>query len=100
MKVAVYRSLVLVASPLMSLMVDQVVSLRAEGVSAAVVTTARGSVMNHSVASERDLEVSSLLFCAPEALVGSKWREELETPTISDRIVAVAIDGVHCVSKW
>lgn len=52
------------------------------------------------LATEDDLKKCSILFCAPEALVGSKWREAIEKPTVSERIVAVVIDEVHCVSKW
>ena len=94
------NSLVLVISPLISLMVDQVVILRAKGVNAAIITSAGGGIQKELVASERNLEKSSLLFCAPEALIGLRWRDALEMPVISNRIVAVVIDEVHCVSKW
>jgi hypothetical protein len=39
----------------------------------------------------------SLLFGAPEALVGSKWREAVEKPVISERIVAIVVEEAHCV---
>ena len=93
------HSVILVISPLTSLMVDQVVSLRAVGTSAAIITSG-GGVQKALLATEDDLETCSVLFCAPEALVGSRWREAIEKPTISGRIVAVVIDEVHCVSKW
>ena len=93
------RSVVLVISPLISLMVDQVLSLRAAGVRAAVVTSG-GGVQKDLLASEEDLAKSSVLFCAPEALVSSKWREAIVKPVIAERVVAVVIDEVHCVSKW
>jgi ATP-dependent DNA helicase RecQ len=92
------HSVVLVVSPLISLMVDQVANLRAAGVSASVVSSG-GGVPKALVASEDDLAKCSVLFCAPEALVGSKWRDALEKSTIYDRIVAVVVDEVHCVSK-
>lgn len=91
------KSLVLVICPLISLIVDQVVSLRAKDVNAAVISTAGGDVIGHFVASEHDLEVFSLLFCAPEALIGCRWREALQTPAISERIVADTIDEVQCL---
>ena len=47
-----------------------------------------------------DLGKYSYLFCDPEALISSRWREALERPVISDRIVALVVDEAHCVSKW
>ena len=42
-----------------------------------------------------------LLFSAPEATIGSeKWRECLLQFPINERIVALAVDEAHCVSKW
>ena len=43
----------------------------------------------------------SLLYAAPEAIISvEKWRTVLLNPPLSERIVAVAIDEAHCVSKW
>ena len=92
-------SVALVISPLVSLMMDQVVNLRGRGVSAAIMSSG-DSVGEELLAGEEELAKCSLLFCAPEALVGSKWREILSKPVISDRIVAVIIDEAHCVSRW
>ena len=96
-------SLVLVISPLVSLMVDQVASLRKRGVKAAIVSSisASGSTISKEfLAQTVDLSSASLLFCAPEALIVSRWREEIEMPSVSGRIVAVVVDEAHCVSKW
>ena len=92
-------SVVLVVSPLIALMVDQVVGLRERGVSAAVITTG-GGVREELRATENDMSKCSLLYCAPEALISSRWREALENPLFSDRVVAVVVDEAHCVSKW
>ena len=47
------------------------------------------------------LEALSLLFCAPEAVVlVERWRELLTDSVLHSRIVAVAVDEAHCVSKW
>jgi ATP-dependent DNA helicase RecQ len=93
-------SLTLVISPLVSLITDQVVDLRSKGVGSAVLTSESGRISRDLVASKQDLEKSSLLFCAPEALMECRWREILGAPAVSKRIVAVVIDEVHCVSKW
>ena len=69
---------------------------------AAIMSTigACGTECNSLLATEKDMSKSKLLFCAPEALVRGKWREALEQPELSYRIVAVVIDEAHCVSKW
>ena len=51
------------------------------------------------LAAEEELSKSKLLFCAPEALLCGRWREALEQPNISCRVVAVISDEAHCVSK-
>ena len=100
------RSVVIVVSPLVSLMVDQVSSLRALGVSAAIMSSSRhaGIVGGEEVlAVDRDVEAGkySLLFCAPEAIIGTeKWKEMLVRPPLSKQVVAIAVDEAHCVSKW
>ena len=92
--------LALVISPLISLMVDQVVSLRRRGVKAAIINTSGTGVEKELLATDDDLLSCSLLFGSPEAVVGSRWREEIEKSAISSRIIAVVIDEAHCVSKW
>ena len=92
-------SVVIVISPLVALMVDQIRSLRRRKVRAAIITSG-GGVEKALLATEEDLAKCSHLYCAPEALVRSKWREVLEKPVISDRIVAVVVDEAHCVSQW
>ena len=95
------RSLVLVISPLISLMVSQVITLRSYGVSAAVISYGKGTQKDVIASDEHsDSCMYSLLFCSPEALVSSKWRELLQQSGIHDRVVAVIVDEAHCVSKW
>ncbi len=90
--VAAKCSLVIVISPLISLMVDQVMSLRHRDVRAAVISSGSG-VDKDLLATEEDLAACSLLFCVPEVLVGSKWRETLVTPVIGNRIVATLVSA-------
>ena len=95
-------SVVLVVSPLVSLMADQVSSLRKRGVKAAILGGHAG------VAKELQVTVNdlrscdfSLLFSSPEAIaVAENWRQKLLTPPLSSRVVAIAVDEAHCVSKW
>ena len=84
-------------------MADQVASLRSRGVSAAIIGHSGAVTDKNLLATEKDLTAGKyrLLFTAPEAIVGvEKWREIVQTPPLSERIVAVAVDEAHCVSKW
>ena len=89
-------------SPLVSLMVDQVQKLRSRGVKVSVISSSTGimAMAQELLATDSSLQHDSLLFCAPESLMKSRWREALENPLVSSRIVAVMVDEAHCVSKW
>ena len=93
-------SLVIVISPLVSLMVEQTRALRKVGVKAAILSSAAGKVDRTLVANEEDMCSCRLLFCAPEAILCSTWRETMQSKSVAERVVAVAIDEAHCVSKW
>lgn len=92
-------SSVLVVSPLIALMIDQVKSLRCREVQSSIITSGR-NLAKPFMATESSMCTDSLLFCTPEALVSRKWREILDVPAVSDRIVAIVVDEAHCVSKW
>ncbi len=92
-------SAILVVSPLVSLMVDQVEDLRRRKVKTSIITSG-SDLAKPLLARETSLCTDSLLFCAPEALALPKWRAALETPAVFERIVAVVVDEAHCVSKW
>ena len=62
--------------------------------------SSRSGVEIGFIATNDDLTNSSLLFCAPEAIVSTRWRETIEKPEVFRRVVAVVIDEAHCVSKW
>ena len=94
------HSVVLVISPLVSLMVEQVGSLRKHGVSEAILTGNQG-IDKCRLASEKDFEKGrfSLLFSASEAIIGSdRWGAMLLKPSLCGHVVAV--NEAHCVSKW
>lgn len=95
------KSIVVVVSPLIALMADQVRNLRDRGVKAVVVSSSsRDGISKEFLATESTLASASIIFCSPEALVLAKWRDALEKPDVSDRICAVAVDEAHCISKW
>ena len=57
----------------------------------AVIMSSMGDVEKDLLTTADDLKKSGFLFCAPEAIVCGMWREALEKPELSDRVVAVAI---------
>ena len=93
------RSAVVVVSPLVSLMVDQVQSLRRRGVKSSIMSSS-STIAQDLLASDLNMDVDSLLYASPEALATSHWRDALEKQASSKRIVAVVVDEAHCVSKW
>ena len=96
------QSVVLIISPLVSLMVDQVSSLQDRHVAAGILSGNKG-VDKKFLASVKDIFEGSyrLLYSAPEAILGSEqWKELLILPPLSRSVVAVAVDEAHCVYKW
>ena len=81
----VKKSSVVVVSPLVTLMVDQVKSLRKRDIDAVVISSAsrEGSIVDKEYcATEKSLQSASLIFSSPEALSHSKWRDALENSSV------------------
>ena len=105
-----FRSVVVVVSPLVSLMTEQVRKLRQCGVSCAILAVGTGGSSYGSERCARELLVKEedltsgsyrILYSSPEAVIGNvHWREMLLKPPYSHTVVAVAVDEAHCVSKW
>ena len=93
-------SLVIVVSPLIALMIDQVTSLRRKNIKCSIITSSADCTNRDLQAREINLQTDSLLFCTPEALVHSRWRQLIDCEEVSQRIVCYVIDEAHCVSKW
>ena len=93
------NSVVIVVSPLISLMVDQVQNLRRRSVKADIMSSG-SKVDKEFVAKDEDIRDCRLLFGAPEVIDISKWRDTVAKPEFSSRVVAIVADEVHCVSKW
>lgn len=91
----IFNGITIVVSPLISLMKDQVQSLRGNGIKA--------DYFNSSISAEEETQVIDratkgeiqLLYLSPEKLisVSSTWLKRLN-------IKFVAIDEAHCVSMW
>jgi len=94
---AVSRSgLALVVSPLISLMKDQVDSLKGVGIAAGCINSMQTSREKIEVADLIRRREMKLLYIAPERLVQTKTVEFLQSAGVS----FVAIDEAHCISQW
>lgn len=92
--------LVVVISPLVALMEDQVLQLRRRGISAACLHAGLDPVRRQqAMAALRD-ESLRLLYLAPERLQGEATQRLLETHAAEGRLVALAVDEAHCISAW
>jgi ATP-dependent DNA helicase RecQ len=86
----------IVISPLISLMKDQVDTLRELGMPATFIN----SSINYTEAAKRFQETRQgkhkLLYIAPERLSAGQFSAQLATLPIS----LVAVDEAHCISQW
>jgi len=86
----------LVVSPLISLMKDQVDSLRNAGVPAAFINSSMSSEEHRSCLSDIRQDRIKILYIAPERLVMDSFIELLKQTKLS----FIAIDEAHCISMW
>ncbi|NQV28817.1 MAG: DNA helicase RecQ [Rhodopirellula sp.] len=88
--------LAIVISPLISLMKDQVDSLRTSGISAAFINSSQTHDERRWVADAVRGGELRLLYIAPERLVQDRTIEFLKNANVS----FFAIDEAHCISEW
>jgi ATP-dependent DNA helicase RecQ len=88
--------LVIVVSPLISLMEDQVQQLRDEGISAAVLNSTLSPGLRKQVMAEVEAGFSGLLYVAPERFFAADFMALM--PRLKPSLFVV--DEAHCVSSW
>lgn len=84
-----------IVSPLISLMKDQVDSLRANGIDAEALNSSNDEGQNRHIIERCIKGEVKLLYISPERLVGGIMRLLQQT-----RISLFAIDEAHCISSW
>jgi len=92
------ESIVVVVSPLIALMKDQVRAMSERNVKAVYA----GEVDEDSQ-TEDDVMAGryQLVFMSPETLLGSeRWRDMLVSPVYHQNVVGLVVDEAHCVKKW
>ncbi|XP_074624070.1 putative ATP-dependent DNA helicase Q1 [Acropora palmata] len=88
--------IVIIVSPLASLMEDQVRYLRSIGVSAVNISSQTDN--DHSKIGNGQ---HSVVFGSPEAwLMNDRWRTMLGTDVYKSKLCAVAIDEAHVIKQW
>lgn len=96
----VREGLVLVVSPLVALMQDQVRQLQGRGIPAACLHRGLPAAARQQLLRRLADNRLRLLYLAPERLQGEATRQLLEEVLESGRLVALAVDEAHCISAW
>lgn len=87
---------VLVVSPLVALMNDQVANLKKRGISAVAITAAMNKKQIQIALSNAALGHVQFLYVSPERLQNEVFRKQLgDLP-----ITLIVVDEAHCISQW
>ncbi len=92
----ILNGLILVVSPLIALMKDQVDGLRAKGIAAAYINSTLTSYEVQEIKSGLLNNGIKILYVAPERLMLSEFLSFLRRLKIG----LIAIDEAHCISEW
>lgn len=86
---------VIVVSPLIALMKDQVTALISNGIPAAAVNSMQSETENHHIMQQLFTGRIKILYISPERLLMEidRWSRDLN-------ISLIAIDEAHCISQW
>ena len=89
---------ILVVSPQIALMLDQVMSFKRKGHTASIITSSGGVPKEH-LATESNFITDRFLFCTHEVLISTRCRTNLEDLKVGGRVsaVIVVVDEAHCV---
>ena len=87
-----------VVSPLISLMQDQVSSLKTAGIQSAFLNSTQSWEEYCKTVDEIKAGQIKIVYVSPEGLATNKIRELLSSPEL--KISCITIDEAHCVSQW
>ena len=88
----------MVISPLTSIMMDQTAKFSPRGLATDFV----GETQMSGEVTKRVLSgLTQLVFISPESIITNpRFRNMLMAPRYKEKLVALAVDEAHCVSKW
>ena len=90
------QSVVIVVSPLIALMKDQVRQMTERNVKAVYV-----GEIDDATETEVCEGQFQLVYLSPEALLtNATWCDMLQSPVYQSNLVALVVDEAHCVKKW
>ena len=93
------QSIVIVVSPLVALMEDQVASFYSKGIRA--IRVLKEDSLTEDVVDELHAGQYQMLFFSPEGiLTDGTWRDMIQSPVYRENVVAFVVDEAHCVKKW
>ena len=91
------QSIVVVVSPLIALMKDQVRAMEIRGVKAVYV----GDCEDDKDVADVCEGKFQIVYINPESLLTDvRWRDMLLCPVYQDNLVGLVVDEAHCVKKW
>lgn len=90
-------STIIVASPLISVMRDQVQQLKQLGFSAAAIGIGEECLEDEEKARNGECEI---VFGSPESWLSKTWIRGLKDGKLVRQTVALALDEVHSVTEW
>ena len=94
------KCIVIVVSPLIALMKNQVASIAKIGLSATYVSDRDTKLASTSEQSVMKGNVSIVLI-SPEALfISTKWKSMLSSDIYRENLVGFIVDEAHCIKKW
>ena len=94
------KCIVIVVSPLIALMKNQVASITKIGLSATYVSDTDTKLASTSEQSVMKGNVT-IVFISPEALfISTKWKSMLSSDIYRENLVGFIVDEAHCIKKW
>ena len=89
--------MVLVISPLVSLIKDQVKGLQRRGVKASFIGAGQEEANFKEIVNGE----MNIVYSSPEAMLANDhWREMICSQVYQKNVVAVAVDEAHCITHW
>lgn len=92
----VQPGMAVVISPLISLMRDQVMALKANGVSAAYINSSQSAMEQRSVETQALDGQLKILYVSPEKALSQDFLNLAKAASLS----LIAVDEAHCISAW